>query len=72
MAATEVGLLSSLSDREITVLRQLAQGRSNKEIGEDLALSNKTISCYKRRVMDKLNVRTLVDLVEIAKRNSFT
>jgi len=54
------------------VLRQLAQGRSNKEIGEDLALSNKTISCYKRRIMDKLNVRTLVDLVEIAKRNSFT
>lgn len=72
VAATEVGLLSSLSDREITVLRQLAQGRSNKEIGEDLALSNKTISCYKRRIMDKLNVRTLVDLVEIAKRNLFT
>lgn len=69
---SEAELLNKLSDREITVLRQLAQGRSNKQIGDDLALSNKTISCYKARIMDKLRVETLVDLVEIAKRNSFT
>lgn len=69
--ATEIELINKLSNREITVLRQLALGRSNKEIGDDLALSNKTISCYKVRVMEKLRVKTLVDLAEIAKRNAF-
>jgi two-component system response regulator EvgA len=71
-SGSEVERLNSLSDREITVLRLLALGHSNKQIGEDLALSNKTISCYKTRIMEKLRVRTLVDLAEIAKRNSFT
>lgn len=71
LQATEVDLINKLTDREISVMRQLALGRSNKEIGNDLALSNKTISCYKTRVMEKLNVRTLVGLAEMAKRNSF-
>lgn len=70
--ACEAELLNKLSDREITVLRQLAQGRSNKQIGDDLALSNKTISCYKTRIMEKLQVATLVDLIEIARRNAVT
>ncbi len=69
---SETEMINTLSDREITVLRQLAQGRSNKQIGDDLALSNKTISCYKTRIMEKLQIETLVDLVEFAKRNSVT
>lgn len=67
---TNTGACSSLTDREIEVLRQLASGTSNKEIAEAMSLSNKTISSYKFRIMDKLKVNNLVDLVEVAKRDS--
>jgi len=54
----------SLSTRELEVLQQLAQGLTNKQIAERMALSNKTISTYKVRLMVKLNARTLLDLYE--------
>lgn len=68
--STEQELIDSLSDRELTVLRKLASGFSNKEIGDEMLLSNKTISTYKTRIIEKLQVRTLVDLIDIAKRHS--
>lgn len=46
--------LAALSDRELIVLRYLVSGMSNKEIASRLLLSNKTISTYKRRLLDKL------------------
>ncbi|WP_163010229.1 response regulator transcription factor, partial [Pseudomonas viridiflava] len=46
-----------------------AQGKSNKEIGDSLLLSNKTISTYKTRLQLKLNAFNLVALVDFAKRN---
>ncbi|MGB9095765.1 response regulator [Erwinia sp.] len=56
-AQTPVGSpLEKLSDREITVLRYLAAGLTNKEIATRLLLSNKTISTYKTRLMEKLNI----------------
>lgn len=54
----------NLSTRELEVLQQLAQGLTNKQIAERMALSNKTISTYKVRLMIKLNARTLLDLYE--------
>jgi two-component system response regulator EvgA len=51
------------------VLQQLAKGRSNKEIAEGMFLSNKTVSTYKTRLLAKLNARSLVDLIELARRN---
>ncbi|WP_277343180.1 LuxR C-terminal-related transcriptional regulator [Shewanella chilikensis] len=38
-------------------------------IADRMLLSNKTISTYKTRLLEKLNARTLVDLIEISKRN---
>ena len=49
--------LEKLSDREITVLRYLAAGLTNKEIAGRLLLSSKTISTYKTRLMEKLNIK---------------
>ncbi|ACK44711.1 response regulator transcription factor [Shewanella baltica] len=66
----EAELIKKLSTREMVVLQQLATGLSNKEIAERMLLSNKTISTYKTRLLDKLNARTLVDIIEIAKRQS--
>ncbi|MCY1348557.1 Virulence factors putative positive transcription regulator BvgA [compost metagenome] len=65
----EVGLLSLLSDRELTVLQNLANGRNNKEIAEQLFISHKTVSTYKSRLMEKLHTRRMVDLIDLARRN---
>jgi DNA-binding NarL/FixJ family response regulator len=60
-------LYRKLSSREIEVLRYLSNGKKNKEIAEALGLNEKTISTYKLRLLAKLNVTNLVDLVNKAK-----
>lgn len=67
LASPEEDPLALLSDRELTVLRYLIAGMSNKEIAGRLLLSNKTISTYKRRLLDKLqkeNIESLRSLLE--------
>ncbi|MFP3499850.1 LuxR C-terminal-related transcriptional regulator, partial [Pseudomonas sp. SIMBA_059] len=66
----ELQLFRQVNDRELMVLQLFAQGRSNKEIAKGMFLSSKTVSTYKKRLMHKLQVSTLVDLIEIAKRNA--
>ncbi|WP_248915502.1 response regulator transcription factor [Pseudomonas moorei] len=68
-AQNDEQLLSGVSRRELKVLHGLALGKSNKDIAEDMLLSNKTVSTYKTRLMQKLNASTLLELIEFAKRN---
>ena len=56
-----------LSTREIEVLKLLASGKRNKEVAQGLNLNEKTVSTYKARLMKKLNVDNLVDLLQQAK-----
>ncbi|AVI85363.1 DNA-binding response regulator [Pseudomonas syringae pv. tomato] len=67
---SELELFKLVNDRELMVLQLFAQGRSNKEIAKGMFLSNKTVSTYKTRLMQKLKTRTLVELIEMAKRNA--
>lgn len=67
---SEVEQIASLTDREMIVLQYLAQGYSNKTIGEKLFLSNKTVSTYKTRLLQKLGLGSQVGLAEFAKRNA--
>jgi len=60
-------LYRKLSNREIEVLRFLSDGKKNNEIAKILSLNEKTISTYKLRLLTKLNVTNLVDLVNKAK-----
>ena len=60
-------LFKKLSTREIEVLRYLNDGKKNKEIAQILGLDEKTISTYKLRLLAKLNVSNLVDLLKKAK-----
>lgn len=60
-------LYRKLSTREIEVLRYLSDGKKNKEIAQILGLNEKTVSTYKLRLLTKLNVTNLVDLVNKAK-----
>ncbi|WP_456022126.1 LuxR C-terminal-related transcriptional regulator [Pseudomonas protegens] len=66
---TELVLLQRLSTREFDVLIRLAGGASNLQIAEQLGLSNKTVSTYKSRIIEKLGLRSVVHLSEMARRH---
>lgn len=55
-----------LSDREYQVLKGLASGRSLTQMGESLNLSVKTISTYRSRILEKLQLNNNSDLVRYA------
>jgi DNA-binding NarL/FixJ family response regulator len=57
---------SLLSDRELEVCRLLVQGRGVNDIAEQLSISNKTVSTHKLRLMEKLGVASVADLVRYA------
>ena len=58
-----------LTSREREVLQMLAEGKTNKEIAGVLNLSPYTVEAHRGRVMEKLNVHTIADLVRFAVRN---
>ncbi|NJN95242.1 MAG: response regulator transcription factor [Anaerolineales bacterium] len=56
----------TLSDREFQVMQLMAQGKTLIEIAEDLSLSAKTVSTYRTRLMEKLDVKTNAELMRYA------
>ncbi len=59
-------LHASLSDREYQVAAMLCEGLSVTEIAARLSLSVKTVSTYRSRMMDKMGMRSVADLVRYA------
>lgn len=59
----------SLSNRELQVLKMIASGMTLKEIGAELALSEKTIATYRARISEKMGLPTNVDLTRYAVRH---
>ena len=55
-----------LSDRELQVLCLYGDGKSNQEIAEQLYISIKTVSTYRRRILDKMNLKSTADLISYA------
>lgn len=64
-------LISSLTNRELQILRELGAGKSNKIIASELHLSSKTVSTYKRSIMQKMHTLKLSDVVDFAQRSGF-
>lgn len=60
----------TLSSREFQVFLMLASGKTVGQAAEDLCLSVKTVSTYRTRVLEKMNLRTNADLTLYAVRNS--
>jgi two-component system, NarL family, invasion response regulator UvrY len=56
----------TLSERELEVLILLAQGQSVKKIAQSLTLSIKTVSTYRARLLDKLQLTTTAELIRYA------
>ena len=62
------GLLAALSPRERQVFERVARGKMNKEIARELGPSERTIKAHRQRVMEKLRIRSVSELVLIAER----
>ena len=58
--------LATLTDRELDVLREIAAGRSNTEIGQQLYLSEATVKTHVTRILTKLQLRDRVQGVVLA------
>lgn len=65
-------LHASLSDREMQVLRLLGQGKAVSIIADELALSVKTVSTYRGRLLEKLKLTTTADLIRYAIEHHLT
>jgi DNA-binding NarL/FixJ family response regulator len=61
--------LDLLSSREREVLQMIAEGRTNKEIATTLNLSVYTVDAHCGRIMEKLNLHSVGELVRFAVRN---
>lgn len=64
--ATDKARYERLTDRERAVMRLIAEGYTAPEIGEQLAISPKTVDTYKQRINDKLGLTHRADYVKLA------
>ncbi len=69
VSASDDNPFAELSDREMQVMLMVTQGHSNQYISDSLFLSPKTISTYRHRVFEKLNVSNDVELTHLAVRH---
>jgi two-component system invasion response regulator UvrY len=63
-------LHAKLSEREFQILCKLAAGRAVSEIANELCISVKTVSTYRTRVLQKMNLKTNADLTAYALHNA--
>ncbi len=68
---TVIGRYKKLSAREIEVLNLLSNGKRNKDIATLLEINEKTVSTYKTRLLKKLNVSSLAELINQARMFKF-
>jgi two-component system invasion response regulator UvrY len=66
---TDSPLHESLSDREYAVFCGIAKGKSVKTIAEELFLSSKTVSNYRTRALDKMNMKSNAEIIRYAHQN---
>lgn len=58
--------LGALSERERQVAALAARGNSNREVGDQLGISHRTVEVHKARIMSKLGIRSTAELIRIA------
>jgi two-component system, NarL family, invasion response regulator UvrY len=68
----EKSLHHKLSDREFQVMIKLAKGKSVTEIANEIFISVKTVSTYRKRIMEKMHFNNDVDLIIYALKHNFT
>jgi len=63
---TAARLIGQLTPRELDVLKHLVAGRSNKVIAYELSISPRTVEIHRAHLMDKMEARSLSDLIRMA------
>jgi RNA polymerase sigma factor (sigma-70 family) len=61
-------LIAKLTPRERQVFELIVAGKTNKQIGSILGTTERTIKAHRQQVMEKMQVRTLAELVAVAER----
>lgn len=62
--------IKSLSTREVEIMKMWGNSNTNKEIADKLFISVRTVETHKNHIMQKLNLKTSVDMVKFAIRNN--
>jgi DNA-binding NarL/FixJ family response regulator len=62
---------SELSEREVEILRLLAEGNSTREISDKLFISVKTVGTHKQHILEKLDLKSNADIIKYALRKGF-
>lgn len=63
-------IAGNITERELQVLKLIAQEYSTREIGEELCLSPHTVDTHRKKLMNKLQVKTAIGLVKFALKNN--
>jgi DNA-binding NarL/FixJ family response regulator len=69
-SSSETAKHETLSDREFQVMCMIASGKTVREIAEELALSINTISTYRIRILEKMNMKSNAELTHYAIKNN--
>jgi two-component system response regulator NreC len=71
-SADQIAIAEKLGKRELEVLSLWGDGHTNVEIADTLFISVRTVESHKNHIMQKLGIRTTVDLLKFAIRNNIT
>lgn len=63
-------LHEKLSDREFQVLRMIGEGKTLREIADELLISEKTVGTYRTRILEKMNMSRNAELIRYAVKNN--
>lgn len=66
---TESEIQNILSQREIEILKEIVKGKTNKEIGGQFFISDRTVDTHRTNIKRKLKINSLSQLIEYAKNN---
>jgi DNA-binding NarL/FixJ family response regulator len=71
-AATNGTFLGGLSEREVAVLRLVAQGRTNAEVAAELYISRRTVDSHMRRIHNRFGLDSRAEFVRFAVEHDLT
>ncbi len=70
-STSEGNVAYMLTDREIEILKLIASGLSNKEIGDQLFISHRTVDTHRTNLMKKLEINNIAGLIRFAIKNGY-
>ena len=66
---SDITTIAQLTEREVEILKLVAQGMTNKEVGDSLNISHRTVDTHRTNLMKKLDVTNVAGLIRFAFKN---